>query len=93
MSDSIKIEAEKRNESENPRELRKNGLLPATISGKKLGSISIQLNGKNFISRYKSNKEETYDIVIGKDAYNVKVVSIQKNYSTGKELHVEFKLV
>ena len=53
---AITIEAQKRDESKNPRQLRAAGFLPATIYGKGKDSVSIQLNKRAFINTYKNNK-------------------------------------
>ena len=40
----VKISAENRNMDKNPRQLRSEGILPATVYGKGMDSKSIQIN-------------------------------------------------
>lgn len=93
MSKSAKIVAEKRDVNLNPRQVRSLGLITATIYGKSIDPVSIQLGAKNFISKYKANKDDIYNIVVNKDSYETKVTSVQKDYSTGKKLNIEFMLI
>lgn len=93
MSKNITLKAEKRAEDKNARQVRQLGLLPATIYGKGMDSVSIQLEAKSFILGYKKNPDAVYSIAVNKDSYNAKVANIQMNYSTGQELNVEFQLV
>lgn len=90
---AITIEAQERDLTKNPRQLRSEGFLPATVYGKGKDSVSIQLNKRNFINTYKNNKQETFEIVVGKNKYNAKVQLLQIEASTQKELNVEFQLV
>ena len=46
---AITIEAQKRDESKNPRQLRAAGFLPATVYGKGKDSVSIQLDKRNYM--------------------------------------------
>lgn len=87
------INAEKRNETKNPRQVRAEGKLTATVYGKGQDSVSIELNEKEFAAQYKKDKETTFEIKVEDKAYNVKVQELQKNYRTGANLNVEFVLV
>ena len=58
----ISIEVEEKDTTKNPRQLRAAGKLPATIYGKGMDSISVQLDAHNFIHTYKNNKEATYEL-------------------------------
>ena len=51
---AITIEAQKRDEAKNPRQIRREGFLPATIYGKGKESVSIQLDKRVFINNYKN---------------------------------------
>jgi len=93
MSSVIKLQAEKRDENKNPRELRESGLLPATVYGKGVESLSVQLNAKEFVQSYKKDNSATFELTIDKKAYKTVVQAVQKNYSTNQEQNVEFKLV
>ena len=93
MADIIKLTAEKRNEGKNPRQLRAEGLLPATVYGKGKESMSIQLNSKEFTQAYKKNSEATFELSIDKKAYKTVAQAVQENYATNTIQSVEFKLV
>ena len=90
---AVTIEAQQRDESKNPRQLRSAGILPATVYGKGKESVSIQLDKRNFINTYKNNKDEIFEIVVGKNKYNAKVQLLQIEAGTQQEMNVEFKLV
>ena len=90
---AITIEAQKRDESKNPRQLRAAGFLPATVYGKGKDSVSIQVDKRTFVNTYKNNKDEVYEIVIGSDKYNTKVQNFQVEAGTQLPMNVEFKMV
>lgn len=93
MTDVIKLSAEKRSEDKNPRQLRAEGLLPATVYGKGTESMSIQLSTKDFTQAYKKNAEATFELTIDKKSYKTVAQAVQKNYATNETQNVEFKLV
>ncbi len=93
MTEVIKMSVETRSEDKNPRQLRAEGLLPATVYGKGMESVSIQLNSKDFVQAYKKNKEATFELTVGKKSYKTVAQSVQKNYATNETQNVEFKLV
>lgn len=93
MTDVIKLNAEKRNEDKNPRQLRAEGLLPATVYGKGVESISIQVPTKDFTLAYRDNASATFELTIDKKSYKTVAQSVQKNYATNETQSVEFKLV
>jgi len=93
MSEKIKFEVESKNEDINPRQLRASGMLPATIYGKGVDSLSVQLDAHNFVNTYKKNKDSVYELSFDGKKYNTVVQNVQKNYATNQELNVEFKLV
>ena len=68
---AITIEAQERDTAKNPRQLRNDGFLPATIYGKGKDSVSIQIDKRNFLNTYKNATEDNYEIVVGKSKYNV----------------------
>lgn len=90
---AITIEAQKRDEAKNPRQIRREGFLPATIYGKGKESVSIQLDKRVFINNYKNNKDAEFELVVGKDKYTATVQLLQVEAGTQKEMNVEFKLV
>lgn len=93
MSEKIIFEVEKKDENMNPRQLRAAGKLPATIYGKGMDSLSVQLDAHEFINTYKNNKQSVYELSFSGKKYNTVVQNVQKNYATNQELNVEFKLV
>lgn len=93
MSEKVIFEAEVKNEELNPRQLRASGKLPATIYGKGMDSVSIQLDAHKFINTYKNNKDSVYELSLAGKKYNTVIQNVQKNYSTNEDLNVEFKLV
>lgn len=93
MTDTITLKAEKRDENINPRQLRTLGLLPATVYGKGMDSLSIQLNAKDFAQEFKKNPEAKFSVVVGSKSYTTQVANLQMNYSTATQLNVELKLV
>ena len=90
---AVTIEAQERDLTKNPRQLRAAGFLPATVYGKGKDSVSIQVNTRNFLNLYKANKEEVFELVVGKTKYNAKVQNLQIEAGTQDEKNIEFQLV
>lgn len=90
---AITIEAQKRDEAKNPRQLRNDGFLPATIYGKGKESVSIQVDKRVFVNTYKNNKDEVFEIVVGSNKYNASVQNFQVEAGTQLPMNIEFKLV
>lgn len=93
MSEKVIFEVEAKNEELNPRQLRASGKIPATIYGKGIDSVSVQLDAHTFVNTYKNNKSSVYELSLAGKKYNTVVQNVQKNYATNQELNVEFKLV
>ena len=93
MTDVIKLNAEKRNSDKNPRQLRAEGLLPATVYGKGQESMSIQVSTKDFTLAYRDNAEATFELTVDNKSYKTVAQAVQKNYATNETQSVEFKLV
>jgi len=93
MTEKITFEVEAKNEELNPRQLRATGKLPATIYGKGVDSVSVQLDAHDFVLAHKKNKTAVFELSLGNKKYNAVVQNVQKNYATNQELNVEFKLV
>lgn len=89
----VKIAADVRAQDKNPRQLRSEGLLPATVYGKGIESKSIQINAHEFAMAYKNAPEATFEIAVGKEKFTAKVQEAQIQYSDNKILNVEFKTV
>ena len=90
---AVVINAEKRNESKNPRQLRAEGKLTATVYGKGMDSVSVELNAKEFLSAYSKEKEGTFDLKVDSKSMKVQVKEVQQNYRTGEKLNVQFVVV
>lgn len=71
--------------------LRAEGLLPANIYGKKIKSISIQINHKDFEKVYKETGETGIVLLeVGSDEKPVLVHNIQVDPVTDTMIHVDF---
>lgn len=72
--------------------LRKQGLIPTTIYGKKIKSESLQVNTKDFLKVYKKAKETgLVDLLIDeKEPRPVLIHNIQKDPISGIILHADF---
>ena len=90
MAEAVKLNIEKRDDSKNPRQLRAEGLIPGTVYGKGLDSISVQANEREFGNTYKKNAGANFEIDLDGKKYTVKVGNIQKNYRTNENLNIEF---
>ena len=90
---AVSIKAEKRDENKNPRQVRAEGNLPATVYGKGQESVSVQINAKEFLTEYKKDKDATFELKVDKKSFNVKVQNVQTNYRTDEKLNVQFVLV
>ena len=93
MANVIKLEAEKRSEDKNPRQLRAEGKLPATVYGKGMESVSVQVVSKDFIQAYKKDNNASFELNVDSKKYTVVAQQIQKNYATNEVQSVEFKVV
>ena len=89
----VKLEANDRVQDKNPRQLRAEGLLPATVYGKGMESKSIQMNAHEFNMAYKNAPEAVYEITVGKEKFTTNVQEAQIQYSNNAILNVEFKTV
>ena len=89
----VKLAANVREEDKNPRQLRSEGNLPATIYGKSMESKSIQIDAHEFKMAYKNAPEAVYEIAVGKEKFKTIVQEAQIHYSTNTIMNVEFKTV
>ena len=90
---AVVINAEKRDEKKNPRQVRAEGKLTATVYGKGIDSFSVELNEKEFMTEYNKDKTATFDLKVDSKSMNVQVKDLQKNYRTGENLNVQFVTV
>lgn len=87
----LKISA--REEGKNPRQIRQAGFLPGSIYGKGMEAKNIQINTHEFEMAYKKNQENSWELSLDKEKFNVKIQELQVNYATNEYLNVEFALV
>ncbi|NMC99759.1 MAG: 50S ribosomal protein L25 [Bacteroidales bacterium] len=74
--------------------VRKQGLLPANIYGKKIKSESVQVNKKEFEELYKEVGETgLVSLQIEKDEHPVLVSNVQLHPVTNEPIHVDFREV
>ena len=93
MADTVKLTAEEKDASKNPRQVRQSGFIPATIYSKGMDSKSVQVSAREFNLEYKKNPTAIFEFKV--DGKNVKaqVANIQKNYATTENISIQFKLV
>ena len=91
----IQIKAEKRNQfGRKVKGLRKKGILPANIYGKKIKSEAIAVNLEDFEKVYKQAGEtNVVYIEIGKERRPVLIHNVQKDPVNDSLLHVDFHQV
>ncbi|MFI5241072.1 MAG: 50S ribosomal protein L25 [Microgenomates group bacterium] len=71
--------------------LRNEGILPANVSGKKVKSLSVQVNAKEFELIYKEVGETgLVDLKVGDDSKPVLIHNLQKNPVSDEIVHVDF---
>ncbi len=87
------INAKKRDTSLNPRQVRAEGHVPATIYGAGMKSVSIQLDAKGFGIEYKKDKNAIFELKIDKETYKAIVKNVQIDYISNKILNVEFQQI
>lgn len=84
------IEVQKRDFSKNPRELRRDGIIPATVYGNVKEPVSIQFNAREFRAKYKS-VTSIIELKEEKQSFKVLVKNIQVNPINYDDiLNVEF---
>ena len=78
------------------KKLRKEGILPANIYGKKIKSLAVQLPEKEFLVVYKEAGETSIvDLNVGseKESRPVLIANLQTDHVTDAPLHVDFRQV
>lgn len=71
--------------------LRKDGLLPATVYGKKIASVTLSVGADDFAKVYKSAGETgLIDLTIAGSVHPVLIHTVQRDVMTRSPLHVEF---
>lgn len=87
------INTKRRDTSLNPRQIRAEGLVPATIYGSGIESISIQLDAKEFMTAYKKDKNAIFELKIEKETHKAIVKHVQIDPVSDKVLNVEFQQI
>lgn len=88
----IKLKAEQREETgRKVKSLRKSGILPGNIYGKKVKSFSVKISQKEFEDIYKQAGETSLvKLVVDKEERPVLIHNLQTDPVTDKPLHVDF---
>ena len=85
------LTAKTRNNSLNPRQLRSSGKLPATLYGKGMDSVSLELDSKEFATTYKKDKNAIFELKVDKEIYSTIVKKVQVKAINDNLLNVEFQ--
>ncbi len=88
----VKLEAKDREEGKNPRQLRKEGLLPVTLYSKDV-NLNVVVNTHEFKIAYQKNKETNFEFSYNKKKYSTVTKNVQLNYATSEILSAEFAIV
>lgn len=71
--------------------LRRDGMLPATVYGKKISSQTIAVSGPDFAKTYATAGETgLIELTVGSNMSPVLIHNVQRHAVTGAVLHVEF---
>lgn len=87
------INAKKRDTSLNPRQVRAEGLVTATIYGSGMESVSIQLDTKEFVTEYRKDKNAIFELKVDKETYKAIVKKVQIDHVSNKVLNIEFQKI
>jgi large subunit ribosomal protein L25 len=93
--DRLKLSADNRKVlGKKVKKLRKEGILPGNLFGKKIKSISLQLPTAEFEKIYKEAGETgLIDLKVGEESHPVLIHNVHVNPVTGASLHVDFHIV
>lgn len=87
----VKLEANKRDENKNPRQLRAEGFLPVTIYGKDV-NLNAQVSMREFKLAYARNKQTQFDFVLDGKTYSTITKNVQINAATTEIQSAEFAI-
>ena len=93
MSETTVLDAQERDLEKTNAQIRKEGLLTATVYGKGMASVSVTVNNKEFSNICAKDKTAPIKLKVGKKTYNVIVKDFQMNYATGEKLNIQFQTV
>ncbi len=85
----VKLEAKKREENKNPRQLRSMGLLPVTVYGKEL-NLNLVVDTHAFKLAYNKDKNTKFEISYDGKTYLTTTKNVQVNYATSEIQSAEF---
>lgn len=90
--EKIKLSATKRTTAgRKVKKLRKEGILPANIYGKKVASLAVQVDKKEFNSIFiKAGETGLVELTVGEKVHPVLIHNVQFNPVTEEPLHVDF---
>jgi large subunit ribosomal protein L25 len=73
------------------KQLRREGLIPANIFGKKISSVAVQIDNKTFVKIFEEVGETgIVDVCVGTDKYPSLITGCAVDPVTGSILHVDF---
>lgn len=87
------LNVNKRDTALNPRQVRAEGLVTATIYGGGIESISIQLDVKEFVTAYKKDKNAIFELKMEKESHKAVVKKVQIDHVNDKVLNIEFQKI
>lgn len=90
MAKTNPIKAEKRDFSKSPKQLRANGIVPATVYGPDYHPNSIQMDAKSFKNVFRSDKITLLELKLGQDSLRVLPKNVQHDPKSGSLLNIEF---
>jgi ribosomal protein L25 (general stress protein Ctc) len=86
----IELKSDNRNTTLNPRQLRAEGWVPATLYGPGLPAKSIQIDNHEFLRKYHSDKHRQFVLTGVDGAPTVRVKQIQVHSVSQAILNIEF---
>jgi ribosomal protein L25 (general stress protein Ctc) len=86
----IELIAQDRDTTLNPRQLRAAGWAPATLYSKGLPSVSVQIQIRDFLRKYHSDKHRHFDLTGVTGSPKVRVKQIQVHSVSQDILNIEF---
>jgi large subunit ribosomal protein L25 len=93
----LNLKAEKRKVTgRQVKKIRAEGLLPANLYGKKIKSLALQVNAKDFLMTYKQAGETgIVELNVDKDTkpHSIMIKNVQKHPVSDELLHVDFRQV
>ncbi len=80
--------------TENARDTRESGMIPAVVYGKDVPSTNVMVSISDFTRTFREvGQNHVFTLKVGKDSHPVLIHELQKHPVTGKALHVDFLTV